>query len=140
VRLTVQHPPFAVGATQTVAVVCGANETHAASDAPVWKTQVPIGHVDPGGVVATVPVATLAEASPLVKSTVMLPRLVLLETVSAVPAVDAAWKLSVATVLPAASCTKQPKATPCAAKVTETLPEESAVPDAATGGDPNVTQ
>lgn len=70
----------------------------------------------------------------------MLPRLVLPESVSAVPAVAAAWKLSVATVLPPASCTKQPKATPCAAKVTDTLPEVSAEPEPATGGDPNVTQ
>jgi hypothetical protein len=138
----VQHPPFEVGATQIFAVVYAEIELHSGLVAPVWTTQFPNGQLAPVGVVATVPVpaATLAEASPVLRSTVMVPRLALPERVRALPVVDAALKLRVATVVPPESCTKQPKATPLAAMVTETSPAASAVPEAAVAGDPNVTQ
>ena len=110
------------------------------SEAPVWKTQYPAGQVAFGGVDAMVPVETPAVASPVLVSTWIVPRLVLPDSVSVVPVVEADWNESVATVLPLESCTKHPKATFCAAMVTDTLPEESAVLDAATGGDWNVTQ
>jgi hypothetical protein len=96
--------------------------------------------VDPGGVVATVPVETVAVASPVVVSTVTVPSEVLAETLSEVPEVDPDWKLNVATVLPLGSCTKQPKCTPWAESVTDTFPDESAVPEPAAAGVANVTQ
>jgi hypothetical protein len=138
----VQHPPFAVGATQIFAVLVAATELHCGLGVPVWTTQVPKGQVTPGGVVETVAVATeiVAAASPVVGSTMMVPRLASAESVRALPVVDDALKFKVATVVPAGSCTKQPKATPLAARVTATLPAVSAVPEAAVAGVPKVTQ